>query len=77
MVLASGRFARRARGQAGITYTWETSVLTLEWPLFLILAISLSVLLGVLGGYLSARAAVIGSERRLNRSLASRTAHVQ
>ena len=47
-------------------------MLTLEWPLFLILAISLCVLLGVLGGYLSARVAVIGSERRLNRSLAAR-----
>jgi hypothetical protein len=52
-------------------------MLTLEWPLLLILAIALSVLIGVLGGYVSARVAVIGSERRLNRSLTSRTAHVR
>jgi hypothetical protein len=52
-------------------------VLRFDWPLLLILAISFSVLLGVVGGYVSARVAVIGSERRLNRSLASRTAHVR
>ena len=45
---------------------------TLEWPLLLILAVSLCVLLGVLGGYLSARVAVLGSERRLNRALDAR-----
>lgn len=52
-------------------------MLSLDWPLLLILAISLSVLIGVVGGYVSARVAVIGSERRLNRSLTSRTAHVR
>ena len=41
----------------------------LEWPLVLILAITATVLVSVLAGYLSARFAVIGSERRLNRSL--------
>lgn len=52
-------------------------MLSLDWPLLLILAIALSVLIGVLGGYISARVAVIGSERRLNRSLSSRVAHVR
>lgn len=52
-------------------------MLRLDWPLLLIVLISLSVLIGVLAGYVSARVAVIGSERRLNRSLASRTAHVR
>lgn len=52
-------------------------MLSLGWPLLLILAIALSVLISVLGGYISARVAVIGSERRLNRSLSSRVAHVR
>jgi len=52
-------------------------VLRLDWPLLLILAISLSLLLAVVVGYVSARVAVIGSERRLNRSLTTRTAHVR
>jgi hypothetical protein len=51
-------------------------VTTLDWPLVLTLAIAASVLLGVVGGYLSARLAVIGSERRLNRTLAARTVAV-
>lgn len=42
----------------------------LDWPMTLILAVGLAVLVGVLGGYVSARLAVIGSERRLNESLA-------
>ncbi|MCD4534545.1 hypothetical protein LRP67_10665 [Nocardioides sp. cx-169] len=40
---------------------------TLDWPLVLTLAVAAAVLVGVVGGYLSARLAVIGSERRLNR----------
>lgn len=47
-------------------------MLRLDWPLLLILAISTCVLLGVIAGYVSARFAVLGSERRLNRSLAGR-----
>jgi hypothetical protein len=49
---------------------------TLEWPLIVLLAIGLTALLGVLSGYLSARWAVIGSERRLNRALARGDASV-
>lgn len=49
-------------------------MLALDWPIVLLVAIALAVILGVVGGYVSARLAVIGSERRLNRSLAARTA---
>lgn len=41
----------------------------IDWPLTVVVAIGLAVLVGVIGGYLSARLAVIGSERRLNQSL--------
>lgn len=41
----------------------------IDWPLTVVVGIGLAVLLGVIGGYLSARLAVIGSERRLNQSL--------
>lgn len=52
-------------------------MLRLDWPLLLLVLLSLSVVIGVVVGYVSARVAVIGSERRLNRSLATRTAHVR
>ena len=48
-------------------------MLTLDWPVVLIAAITLSVLVGVVGGYVSARLAMIGSERRLNRALGRRS----
>ncbi len=41
-----------------------------EWFLTVVLAIGLAVVLGVVGGYVSARWAVIGCERRLDRSRA-------
>ena len=61
-----------SRGHTEGTYLWETTVLRLDWPLLLILATSTVIVLGVVAGYVSARFAVIGSERRLNRSLAAR-----
>ncbi|MCD4527186.1 hypothetical protein [Nocardioides sp. cx-173] len=48
----------------------------LDWPLVLTLAVAVAVLVGVVGGYLSARLAVIGSERRLNRTAMSLPAAV-
>lgn len=44
-------------------------MLIIDWPLTIVVATALAVLVGVVGGYLSARLAVIGSERRLNQSL--------
>ncbi|WP_309648571.1 hypothetical protein [Nocardioides sp.] len=44
-------------------------MLMIDWPLAIMVGIGLAVLVGVVGGYVSARLAVIGSERRLNRSL--------
>ncbi|SFI07898.1 hypothetical protein [Nocardioides psychrotolerans] len=51
-------------------------MLMINWPLTIVVGIGLAVLVGVVGGYLSARLAVIGSERRLNRTLTRRPADV-
>ncbi len=48
----------------------------IDWPLTIVVGIGLAVLVGVIGGYVSARMAVIGSERRLNRSLTQQPADV-
>ena len=47
-----------------------------DWPLTIVVAVGLAVLVGVIGGYLSARLAVIGSERRLDRAVAQQSADV-
>ena len=62
-----------AGGHEALTYVRRMHVTTTDWPLVLIISVTTAVLLGVVGGYLSARLAVIGSERRLNRALATST----